>query len=108
MMPTISHSATATDTSRLACTPPNLIETWRASSTDIGDLHLLQAPVAGVEAAPAEPAHDGPDLLADAAGEARQVEQQEERADDERSDLRRQVARRRDRGEDRVGTGDVL
>src|SRR5688572_5593244 len=76
MIPTISHSDTATDTSRFACTPPKRMDTSTVSSTDIGDLHLLQPAVVGVEAAPAEPADDGTDLLADAAGERRQVEQQ--------------------------------
>src|SRR5215217_8117017 len=94
MIPTISHSEMATEMSRLACTPPNRMDTSTVSRTDIGDLHLLEPAVVEVEAAPAEPADDGPQLLADAAGEHGEVEQQEQRPDDQRGDLGREVARR--------------
>src|SRR5215216_5674511 len=82
--PTISHSPTETLTSRLACTPPNRMDRSYASSTDIGDLHLLQAAIMQVEAVSAHPALDRANLLADAARKLDQVEQQEERPDDQR------------------------
>src|SRR5215204_3448645 len=82
--PTISPSPMATLTSRLACTPPKRIDRSRVSSTDIGDLHLLQPAVVAVEAMAGHPALHRADLLADPAGELDQVDQQQERADDQR------------------------
>src|ERR1041384_7493796 len=89
MTPTISHSPTEMLTSVLANTPPNRIETLRVSSTDIGDLHLLQPTVLQVELLAAEPAHDRTDLLADPTREEDERDQQEDRPDHERRDLGR-------------------
>src|SRR5829696_1170065 len=90
MMPTISYSPMAMLTSRLACTPPKRIERSYASSTDIGDLHLLQPSIVDVEPVSRHPADDRAQLLPDASGELDQGQQQQERADDERGDLERQ------------------
>src|SRR6478735_2002427 len=93
MTPTISPSPMATLTSRLACTPPKRIDSSRVSSTDIVDLHLLQAAVVAVEAMAGHPALHGADLLADPAGEADQVDQQEQRPDHQRGVLGCEVDR---------------
>src|SRR6266545_7471797 len=91
--PTISPWPMAMLTSRLACTPPKRIDTSRVSSTDIGDLHLLQPAVVRVEAMTRHPALQRAGLLADPAGEPDQVDQQEQRPDDQRGVLGRQVDR---------------
>src|SRR5680860_545574 len=93
MMPTISHSPTEMLTSVFAKTPPKRMDTLRVSSTDIADLHLLRTSVTQVEATPAQPAHHGPDLLADPARIERAREQQQDRADHERRDLAAEVGR---------------
>src|SRR5688572_8598953 len=96
MTPTISHSPTAIDTSRAACTPPKRIEQLRVSSTDIGDLHLLVAAVVRIEPVAAEPAEERAQLLAEPARVQREGQQQEQRAEHERRDLGRQRRRQRD------------
>src|SRR5918998_5871470 len=99
MMPTISHSSRAMLTSRAACTPPKRMDRLRASSTDIGDLHLLRPPVLQVEAATAQPPLDRSDLLADPTREPGEGQEQQDRTDDERGQLLREVAGRRDVGQ---------
>src|SRR4028119_1149417 len=101
MMPTISHSPTARLTSLAACTPPKRMEQLRTSSTDIGDLHLLGTVVVQVEPVPREPALERTDLLPDPAREADEGQDEQQRPDDERGQLGRQLSWRRDR-RDRV------
>src|SRR5687768_7463853 len=96
MTPTISHSPTEMLTSRAAWTPPKRIEQPLVSSTDIGDLHLLLAAVVDVEAVAAQPAEDGPDLLADAARVHRQRQEEQQRPEDQRRDLGGERRRERD------------
>src|SRR4051794_21301792 len=105
MAPTISPSPMATLTSRLACTPPKRIDRARVSSTDIGDLHLLQPAVVAIEAVAGHPALQRADLLADAAGELDQVDQQQERSDDQRGVSRGQRDRPRHLGEQVLEAG---
>src|SRR5687768_10197261 len=93
MMPTISHSPTCSWTSARACTPPKRMETESISSTDIGDLHLLLGAGVDVEAAAEQPAPHGRDLLAQPTREHREGEEQEERSDHQRHELRRELHR---------------
>src|SRR6185436_160997 len=97
--PTISYSSTAMLTSRLAWTPPKRMDSSWASSTDIGDLHLLQPSVVEVEAMPGHPPLDRSDLLADAARELDQVDQEEQGSDDQRRIRRGQIDGAGDLGE---------
>src|SRR5436305_6008063 len=90
MMPTISNSPTVMLTSRAACTPPNRMDRSRASSTDIGDHHLLHATGRPVEALARDPELDGLDELTDAAGQSGQHDEQEHGPDDARRPLRRE------------------
>src|SRR3954452_1833021 len=106
--PTISPSPMATLTSRLACTPPKRIDRSRVSSTDIGDLHLLQPTVVTIEAVAGHPALHRTDLLTDAAGELDQVDQQQEGSDDQRRVGRRERDRPRHLGQQVLEAGDLL
>src|SRR5438270_14004406 len=83
MTPTISHSPAFRLTSRAACTPPKRIEQPRTSSTGTADPPFRVAGVLEREARAPQPALDGPDLLADAAGVAGQRVQQQQRSDDD-------------------------
>src|SRR5437879_12189809 len=84
MMPTISNSSTWMVTSRAACRPPKRIESSRASSTDIGDHHLLHAPSCPVEPLAGDPLLDRAHDLADAPRHPREHDEQEHRPDDPR------------------------
>src|SRR5688572_24025518 len=107
MMPTISHSPIVIVTSEFARTPPKAMLAWLTSSTDIGDEHLPQSAVLDVELVSQEPLGDRTDLLADAAREQREGEQQQQGAEDERGSARGQ----RGAGQpvqSRLHAGDVL
>src|SRR5687767_5780228 len=93
MTPTISHSPIFMLTSRFAWTPPNRIESPCASSTDIGDLHLLRTVVVEVELLAEHPPLDRADLLPDPAGRLRERQQEQQRPDHERRQLWRELAR---------------
>src|SRR6476646_4167672 len=79
--------------------PPKRTLIPRVSSTDIADLHLLRAAVVAVEALAAQPGLDGADLLADATGEQRERQQQEDGSDNQRRDLGAEVGRAGERVE---------
>src|SRR3712207_2355705 len=97
--PTISCSWIFTLTSRLAWTPPKRLAMPRASSTDIGDLHLLRPLRVRVELPARQPALERPDLLADAAGRRYQRQQQQDRSQHQRRQLGGQVVGRGDGGQ---------
>src|SRR5256885_9659813 len=77
MMPTISNSPTVMLTSRAACTPPNRMDSSRASSTDIGDHHLLHATRRPVEPLAGDPQLDRLHELSDASGQACQDDEEQ-------------------------------
>src|SRR5687768_15250159 len=96
MTPTISHSPARSVTSRAAWTPPKRMEQPRTSSTDIAHPHFRLVGVLEAEPPAAQPALQRQDLLAHAAGMARQREQQEHGADHDRGVLLRQEFERGD------------
>src|SRR5437879_1578404 len=96
MMPTISNSSTWMVTSRAACRPPKRIESPRASSTDIGDHHLLHASRRPVELLAGDPLLHRTHELADATRQPGEHDEQQHRPDDTGCALGRQL---RDLGE---------
>src|SRR6266568_1256768 len=81
--PTISHSPARKVTSWAAWTPPKRMEHPLTSSTDVAHSHLGHAGVLEAEPLAGEPALDGLDLLADAAGMVGQREEQQQGTDDD-------------------------
>src|SRR5687768_7799652 len=84
MSPTISHWSTRSVTLPRACTPPNAIDTPSISRTDIFASGRCTRPAVDhreVEAAPGEPVHQRPQLLADPTGERDEREYEQARAD---------------------------
>src|SRR5687768_13756631 len=81
MIPTISSSPAVMVTSEAACSPPKRMLSPLASSTDIGDLHLLHASDAPVPRTAAQPLLHRRHELADATREPRQHEQEHDGPD---------------------------
>src|SRR5688500_6845495 len=90
MMPTISHSPTRSETLLRARTPPKTMLRSTTSSTDIGDLHLLDLPRVSVEPLAQQPLAHRCDLLTDPSRVQRQGQQQQQRANDKPHEIDRQ------------------